>query len=270
MAQIIKADMDEMVFEDRERNYGAYYLRKKYPNHLTIGTIIVSIISILVLFGPIIAQRLHLFEKEEKAKTMAVTINMEDLPPPPPVDEEQPPPPPPPDQPPPEVAQVAFQIPEPTPEEELEDPEQTITEMEKLEEAPSIGLEDKEGADEGFFTGEVGDGDIPEVIVDNEPEIDAFVFAEEEPKPVNLDDIKKLVGYPQIARDAGIQGTVVVRVLVDKKGNYGKHRIISQAHPVLAKAVEEHLAKLKFTPAIQGGKPIQFWVNIPFNFKLLE
>ncbi|MEL6592497.1 MAG: energy transducer TonB, partial [Bacteroidota bacterium] len=78
------------------------------------------------------------------------------------------------------------------------------------------------------------------------------------------------IGYPQIARDAGIEGNVVVRVLVDKRGNYDKHKIITQVHPILTKAVEEHISKLQFTPAIQGGKPIKFWVNIPFNFKLLN
>ena len=28
MSNVIKADIDEMVFEDRERRYGAYFLRK--------------------------------------------------------------------------------------------------------------------------------------------------------------------------------------------------------------------------------------------------
>ncbi|MCB0855879.1 MAG: energy transducer TonB, partial [Bacteroidetes bacterium] len=268
----VKVSLDEMVFEGRERNYGAYFLRKRYPRHLSIGTIIISLIALLFTFGPLIAQRFGLSEKKEEKRTISVTINMEDLPPPPAVDEDKPPPPPPPKVPPPQVKTVAFQIPEPTPEEELDpDEDQTIAEVEELQEAPNIGLEDKEGADEGFFDGEIdAEGEIPEVIVEQEPEINAFIFAEEEPTPVNMDDIKKLIGYPQIARDAGIEGNVVVRVLVDKKGNYDKHRIINQVHPILAKAVEEHVPKLKFTPAIQGGKPIKFWVNIPFNFKLLN
>ncbi|MEO0468619.1 MAG: energy transducer TonB [Bacteroidota bacterium] len=269
MGQIIKADLDEMVFEDRERRYGAYFLRKVYPGHLAIGTAVVSIAFLLYTFLPLTMKA----EEVEDTKVVAVTISMEDLPPPPPLEEEnKPPPPPPPKVPPPQIKTVAFQIPEPTPEEEL-DPEedQTINDIEELKEAPAIGLEDKEGSDEGFFTGEVeAEGDIPEVIVEQEPDINAFVFAEEEPAPVNMDDIKKLIGYPQIARDAGIEGNVVVRVLVDKKGNYSKHRVINQVHPILAKAVEEHIGKLKFTPAIQGGRPIKFWVNIPFNFKLLN
>ena len=98
-----------------------------------------------------------------------------------------------------------------------------------------------------------------------EPDINAFVFAEEEPKPVMTDDIHQVLGYPQIARDAGIEGNVVVRVLVDEDGKYSRHKVINQVHPVLAKAVEEHVGNLRFTPAIQGGKPIKFWVNIPFK-----
>ena len=126
-------------------------------------------------------------------------------------------------------------------------------------------------ADEGNIDGEIdAEGDIPDVIVEQEPDINQFVFAEEEPSPINMSDVQKLLGYPQIARDAGIEGSVVVRVLVGKKGQYKKHKIINQVHPILAKAVEKEIGKLRFTPAIQGGKPIDFWVNIPFNFKLLD
>lgn len=272
MAQSIKADMDEMVFEEREQGYGAYLLRKRYPRHLTVGTVIASILAVIITFAPLIAKKYFKSDEAEEKKKVAVSIKMEDLPPPPPMEEDKPPPPPPPDLPPPQVRTVAFQIPEPTPEEEL-DPEedQSMATMEELEDAPAIGLEDQEGADEGFFSGEIdSEGEVPDVIVEQEPDINEFVFAEEEPTPVNMDDIKKVIGYPQIARDAGIEGTVVVRVLVDKKGNYDKHRVINGVHPILTKAVEEHIGKLKFSPAIQGGKPIPFWVNIPFNFKLLK
>ncbi|MDX1907279.1 MAG: TonB family protein [Bacteroidia bacterium] len=268
MTQTLLADMDEMVFESRERQYGAYYLRKKYPSHVLIGTAIICSLVFCFGFGPMIFSSLG-GETQKKNKTMAISINMEELPPPPPIDKELPPLPPPPQTPPPQLQTVAFQIPEPAPDAEV-DEDETIREMEELQNAPNIALEDQDGAVEGVFTGEIDATGPPEVIVDNTPKIDDFLFAEEEPKPVNMDDIKKLVGYPPIARDAGIEGQVVVRILVDKKGNYSKHRIINQVHPVLAKAVEEHIAKLRFTPAIQGGKPIQFWVNIPFNFRLIN
>jgi len=271
MAQVLTADLDEMVFEDRERRYGAFDLRKRYPKHLTIGTISIGILSLLLSFGPLIAKSMGWVAAKKEFKTVEVVLSMDELPPPPPMDEEKPPPPPPPKVPPPQIKTVAFQIPEPTPEEEIDpEEEQTIATIDEIQDAPALGFEDKEGEDFGFFDGSVeGDGE-PEVIVNNEPGIGDFIAVEEEPKPVNIDEIKKLVGYPQIARDAGIQGQVVVRVLVDKNGRYSKHKVVNQIHPILAEAVEKHISKLKFTPAIQGGRPIKFWVNIPFNFKLLN
>lgn len=103
-----------------------------------------------------------------------------------------------------------------------------------------------------------------------EPGINEFVFAEAEPLPVNLTDIIKEVGYPEEAVNQSIQGDVVVRILIDEQGNYIKHSFIKEVHPSLTAAVEAHISELTFTPALQGGKPIKYWTNIRFPFKLLE
>ncbi|MDX2249074.1 MAG: TonB family protein [Bacteroidia bacterium] len=270
----LTADLDEMVFTNREKGYGGFYLRKKYPIHLTVGTILIGTLALIMTFGPILRRSIVPDTDIEKLRSIKVTINMDDLPPPPAIDEETPPPPPPPRIKPPEVRTVAFHIPEPAPEDEINpEEEQTIAEVAELKEAPSIGLEDKEGADEGFFTGEnveLVQETVPEVIRDAEPPIEAFVFAESEPAPINMDEVKSLIGYPQIARDAGIHGNVVLRILVDKRGVYQRHKVINQVHPLLTEAIEAHIAKLKFTPAIQAGKPIPFWVNVPFSFVLIQ
>lgn len=268
MAQNIKADMDEMVFEDRERKYGAYFLRKRYGRSLLTASLVGIAIFGLALAAP------NIFgggeEKKEKRKA-ATELSLENLPPPPPPDDEPPPPPPPKvELPPPKLKTVAFKIPEPKPKEEIEE-EEEVVEVKELEEAPNIGLEDIDGEEEGFIDiPEEGDGDAPAVIEEKTPGIDDFVFASQEPEPINMSDIKELVGYPDIAREANIEGQVVVRVLVDADGNYKKHKIIKKAHPILATAVEKHVRKLRFTPAVQGNKPIPFWVNIPFSFKLLN
>lgn len=90
------------------------------------------------------------------------------------------------------------------------------------------------------------------------------------PKPINLNEIKKLVGYPKIARDAGIQGQVILRVLVDKSGNYKKHEVLAEGHKILREAVEKHIDKLNFNPARKDNQSVEFFVNIPFNFVLLD
>lgn len=263
------ANLDDMVFEDKERRFGAFFLRKNYPLHLFLATLGITLFTLIASYGPLLAERNGWFAKEEKKTREVKKIVLEELPPPPPLNEDTPPPPPPPQAPPPQVRTVEFRVPEPVPEEEAEEDQEMKT-VEELEDAPNFGSEDKEGEDIGVPIGDIGDGDVPEVIVDNDPGINDFVSVEQEPVPVNINDIKSLIGYPQIARDAGIQGQVVVRVLVDKTGNYDRHKVVKSVHPILDEAVQAHLSKLKFTPAIQGGRPIKFWVNIPFNFKLLN
>ena len=104
---------------------------------------------------------------------------------------------------------------------------------------------------------------------DKEPGMNEFVFVDQEPQPLNVNDLRKEIGYPQAAIDKNIEGTVVARILIDKEGNYVKHAIVNAIDPLLAGAVEPQLNKLKFKPAMLNGEPVSFWVNMPFPFKLL-
>jgi TonB family protein len=100
------------------------------------------------------------------------------------------------------------------------------------------------------------------------PDENKFVFAQEIPKPINLDEVKMAIGYPLLAQEAGIEGSVMVRVLVDKNGKPIRYIITKAGHPILQEAVEKFIDFVVFIPAMQAGKPLRFWVNIPFNFKL--
>ena len=53
----------------------------------------------------------------------------------------------------------------------------------------------------------------------SEPFIDAFIAVDEPARPLNLGMIMNGVTYPNLAQEAGIEGTVVARVLVDEKEN---------------------------------------------------
>lgn len=95
------------------------------------------------------------------------------------------------------------------------------------------------------------------------------VFIEKEPLPINLDDIKNAIGYPSLAKRNSVQGKVIIRIQVDKKGDYVKHLVLRNPDPLLTEAVEKQIPRLKFTPGIQAGKPLKFWVTIPFDFRLM-
>ncbi|RMG71138.1 MAG: TonB family protein, partial [Bacteroidetes bacterium] len=150
---------------------------------------------------------------------------------------------------------------------------------EALMEAPNIGFGNEIAPGNNLLEADIMVDDIMEaklldvVVMDAEaarqaPDMDAFFFGDEEPEPINLAQIRQGIGYPRLAREAGIEGTVVVRMLVDEKGHYKKHQMIVPGHPLLADAVTPMLPGLAFTPGIQGGRPRSCWVNIPFRFRL--
>ncbi len=105
-------------------------------------------------------------------------------------------------------------------------------------------------------------------IKEVEPEMYEFIPVEKEPG-VDLGKLQSLVVYPDLARRAGVEGTVVLRVLVDKDGSVRRMVIESSDNQLLNPAAEDAIKKYgKFTPAIQNQQPIQCWVSIPIRFRL--
>lgn len=90
------------------------------------------------------------------------------------------------------------------------------------------------------------------------------------PIPTNLDKIKEMIGYPMTAKDAGIEGEVVLRVLVDENGSYVKHSVVESFHPLLRIPCELHAPLIEFKPANREGKISKGWVRIPFSFKISD
>lgn len=272
MSETVYADLDEIVFEGRAKEYGAYEMRKKYNRLLERAALIAFILFLFLTAFPKILPWILPESTEESDELSVIPIELTDLAEPPPLDEELPPPTPP-DLPPPVKAQIEFKVPTPKPDDEVKE-EETIKEMDELEEAKAdIGLEDKEGTNTGYDFGDIDGKGVEDVVVKEESKDigpNEFVLLEKEPAPVNLDDLKKLIGYPPMAKEAEIEGKVIIRVQVDKTGHYVKHIVIKDPHPILTKAVTDKISNLNFTPGIQAGKPIKVWVTIPFDFKLLK
>ncbi len=102
-----------------------------------------------------------------------------------------------------------------------------------------------------------------------EPGVNEFVFVDQEPTPQNMSVVRQAIGYPTEAIAKGLEGQVMMRILVDEKGRYVRHKVMVAADSLLSKAVESHIAELTFTPAILQGKAVKFWINVPFNFRLV-
>lgn len=263
-----KADLDELVFRAKNKSYGAYNLRKLFPKHSGIAAISGYSFLALLFLIPIVVGAFRGSEAEEDLNAVEEEFEMIDLEE---VEEEEieeeefePPPPP-------ERSQVKFVPPEIVEIEEA-DPEVTVVDVDTVkadlgnmdiegdpDADPEIGnISDFGDGKKEIKLGPTGGGDPP----------DEFVFYEKQPQPVNLDELKKAIEYPQIAKDAGISGRVVFRVLIDENGRYKKHKVLKTPSKWLTNACTEHLPKIRFTPGIQAGKPVPAWVTVPFDFKL--
>jgi len=73
--------------------------------------------------------------------------------------------------------------------------------------------------------------------------------------------------YPDSARDAGIQGTVVVMALVLVDGTVTETRVVKSI-PALDGAAVDAVKRLRFKPGTAQGKPVTVWVAVPVRFKL--
>lgn len=76
-------------------------------------------------------------------------------------------------------------------------------------------------------------------------------------------------GYPPLARRMGIEGTVMLKVLVSQAGPALKVEVVhSSGHDVLDRAAVKAVLKWRFIPARRGDSPIDEWVQVPIAFRL--
>ncbi|PKL82545.1 MAG: hypothetical protein CVV24_09565 [Ignavibacteriae bacterium HGW-Ignavibacteriae-3] len=97
-----------------------------------------------------------------------------------------------------------------------------------------------------------------------EPDINAFIQYEKTPELVKAET----PAYPEIAKKAGIEGKVFVKVLVDKEGSPKKAIVIKSESQLFNQSAVDAALKSEFTPAMQGGKAIAVWIVLPYKFSL--
>jgi TonB family protein len=73
--------------------------------------------------------------------------------------------------------------------------------------------------------------------------------------------------YPPEARQAGIQGTVVLRAVISKDGSIAGLSLLS-GHPLLARAAIDAVKQWKYKPYVLNGDPVEMDTEILVNFQL--
>lgn len=74
--------------------------------------------------------------------------------------------------------------------------------------------------------------------------------------------------YPELARLAHLEGTVVVKVLVGPEGSVLAAEVINGVHPLLNRAALAAARKCRFSPGMQRELPVKAWMAIPYRFRL--
>jgi periplasmic protein TonB len=280
VSKILSSDILDLVFDGRNKDYGAYQLRKTYNKRLAIALVITASIALLILLGSFIAS---LAKDDSKGKVQVQEVQLAEV-----KQEEQknePPPPPPPKPPdPPKVEMAKFTPPKVVKDEEVKEDEKP-PEVEKLEET-KIGTVNQEGTkDEGIVAPPVEDkgGVVEAPVEDDKPftkvEIDAefpggnsawtkYVTREIER---NIDELQ----------DEGKSGTVVVLFIVDKEGGVSEVKALSCGEAGVANCLGPgtKLAEVavnaikkgpKWKPAIQNGRQVKAYRRQPVTFQLME
>ncbi|HPD64760.1 MAG TPA: energy transducer TonB [Bacteroidia bacterium] len=81
--------------------------------------------------------------------------------------------------------------------------------------------------------------------------------------------LKDNIRYPEIERDNGIQGLVVVSFVVEKDGSVNKVEILKGVTPnINDEAIRVIKAMPKWSPGKQRGKPVRVTINVPIRFTL--
>lgn len=96
-----------------------------------------------------------------------------------------------------------------------------------------------------------------------------FVVVERMPKMKGgLKALEKNIVYPEMARKAGIEGTVYVQFIVNKQGVPTHIQVTRGVTPGLNQAAVNAIKKVRFTPGMQRGRPVAVRMSIPVRFQL--
>ncbi|MDP1676692.1 MAG: energy transducer TonB [Bacteroidota bacterium] len=155
-----------------------------------------------------------------------------------------------------QTVKAAIGIPVPVPETEI-NPETTIPTQTEM----NASRETENGIEGG--TGTVISGGT--TIIDEETAPEIFIAGiEKYPVPV----YNPAPSYPEIARRAGVEGTVFIKMWVTKEGKVKQAEIVKSTSNIFDQNAIDAAILWKFTPAIMNNAPVSVWVTVPFKFRL--
>jgi len=260
-------DWCDIVFEGRNKDYGAYEIRRTSSKRHIIALIIILLLSVFIAALPTIiskvvavtksftggiSEQTVLAELEDMKDEIDDYVKPEALPPPP------------------LIASIKFTPPVITASEEMTD-EDAMKSQEDLQKSDAVvSIADVIGDKDGVV--DIRDLEVAKEIVQEEEIIHKIV--EQMPEfPGGMGElnayIKKRLQYPQLAAENGIQGTTVVQFAVMKDGSVDRVTVFASSHPLLDKEAMRVVKTLpRWIPGKINGKGVNSYYIIPIVFTL--
>lgn len=257
---VTSSERNELVFEERNRSYGAYQIRKDYNKNLLL--IILSITLFIGISYGTYRYVTSIPEEVEESMTDASQFTMEA----PPLDEEVIPPPI--EEPVPPMERTIEFLPPVVTDEEVTDPPPIQENMENVNASTATNDTDNEN-----FAPPVTNTAPPPV---EKKEEETFTFVDESAEyPGGYSEMAKFISknikYPQTAIEMGIEGKCYLRFIVGSNGNIENVRVYRgiEGCPECDKEAMRVVKMMpNWKPGKNGGKAVRSYFDLPVNFKL--
>lgn len=271
--KILQSDLLDIVFEGRNKEYGAYELRKAYNKRITKALLITASVAALIFLSSFLAKQFRGPEAviEVKEVELENIVQEEEKP------VEPPPPPPPKTEPPPKVEMTKFTPPKIVKDEEVKK-EDIPPEVEKLEDT-KIDVVNQEGIKADIAVPPVDEGKaVVAAPVDNTNYDQTFTKVEVEASfPGGLSAwaryLERNLNRDVPGENGAPPGTypVVVQFIVDKEGNVSEVKALTNhGYGMEEEAVRAIKRGPKWTPAIQNGRQVKAYRKQPITFVIAE
>ena len=269
----------DLIFEGKNKDFGAYELRAKSDGRHNRAMIVVVIFIIIILGLTFVIGKLQVAQEDINSEldAMAQLATLDEVEEEEEEEEQE------------RVYEEPPEIPEALPEELLntmmvtelaivnddEVTQEIKTQDEIMDSQTALGATD---FDQGTDDLNVVREHKEEVIVEEKTPVyeDNYVFqsVEQMPQfPGGDNELMKYLSnnihYPTIAAENGIQGRVTVQFVVKKDGSVGEVKVVRGKDPDLDKEAVRVVKSLpKFIPGKMNGQPVNVWFTLPVNFKL--
>lgn len=258
----------DLIFQGKNKAYGAYQMRAESPKRHTWAMIIVLIIALVGFSVPALIKLATPEQKEEM--TEVTTLSQLDEPE---VKQDEMKKPEPLAPPPPALkSSIKFTAPVIKKDEEVRDEDEMKSQKDLTETKVAISIADVKGNDEANGK---DIADLKQVVTQAVPEVDeVFEMVEQSPQfPGGQTELLKYIAehmkYPTIAQENGTQGRVICQFVVGKDGQVRDVNVVRSLDPYCDKeAIRVIKTMPRWIPGKQNGKAVSVKYTVPIVFKL--